>query len=208
MGMQEAAELADADSMSAAALQPDAVFRRDVTFVVLPQDLARLHGSLTTWFAEMPEVEVLVERRAAERSDRRRLRLGAPGGQERRQGDRRVTPWLRASATELGLELPWTLTKHADRIGCVRRSVPVRREDAALEADALFARAKAGDGEAREELRMRFHPWVHAMVAPVVGRRRALEVTDAIFDEAFAGADDGQALRPALTLARERVLAS
>lgn len=173
------------------------VFRRPVLFCVLPADLARHHDALAGYYEGTEGVEIVVERR---RADRRATDAGAPGGAERRSGDRRRARTM--SAAEACLDLPPALRRHADRIRCVWRSLPVRFQDAARESDVLFAAAVAGDEAAREELRLRHYHEVWDTLAATLPRRRVPDAADETFEDLFAG--DAGGFRATLSASRRR----
>ena len=159
------------------------IYRTSVMFCVLPMDLSRHVDGLQRYCADLEGIEIVVERRGVE--DRRRSSDGAPDGVERRVGDRRDAA-AGQSAAELDFELPRSLRRHAGRIICARRSVPVHFQDAAREADLLLA-ASGTDSDARDELRLRNYQRVYASLGHAMSSGpRKVVLTDAVFDDLFA----------------------
>lgn len=178
---------------------PARVFRRAVTFCVLPPDLAHLHRPIAERHADNPDFEVVVERRKA---DRRQTSVPPPGSEERRVRDRRASSLL-TTAADLDISLPRAARKHADRIVCVRRGVPLYDDESVQELDGIWARASAGDRDAREELRLRAFNLVHQRVIRTTPRKRSIEVTDKVF-EALLG--DGAPTDTSFDAALDRAL--
>jgi hypothetical protein len=175
--------------MSATMAAPERiVYRKSVMFCVLPAELGRHLGELTRYYEGSDSAEIVVERRDA--ADRRASNDGAPRGVERRVGERRDGAETRTAA-ELEMELPRSLRRHADRIVCTWRSIPVHFQEADREADALLAAADS-DGSARDELRLRYHARVYGNVSRhTLTRRGALDATDKVFDELFEHHESG-----------------
>lgn len=157
---------------------PDRVFRRAVTFCVLPPDLAHLHRPIAERHADNPDFEVVVERRKA---DRRQTSVPPPGSEDRRVRDRRANALL-TTAADLDVSLPRAARKHAEQIICVRRGVPLYDDESTQELDRIWERAAGGDHQAREELRLRAFNVVHQRVLRTTSRRHAIEATDQAFE--------------------------
>jgi hypothetical protein len=161
---------------------PSLIYRKSLTFYVLPADLGGHIDELRRHFADADAVEFVVDRR--DTGERRELPGDPPAGVERRAAQRRQAERTKTAA-EIGLDLPHSLRKHAERIICTWRSVPVHFPEAAREADRLLAAADS-NSSAREELRLLYHSWVYANVSCyTTTRRQALAVTDRVFDELF-----------------------
>jgi hypothetical protein len=165
------------------------VWRKPVMFCVLPADLGRHLGELRRYYEGVEDIDFVVERRSGQ--DRRQALGDPPPGIERRAGDRRA-PSFNVRAAAMELDLPRSLRRHAERVICTWRELPVHLHDADDEADHLWA-AASSDAHAREELWLRYHARVLSAVKRVVPERQALEVTEHVFDELFArsGRDSG-----------------
>jgi hypothetical protein len=167
------------------------IYRQSVMFVVLPTDLSGHLDELRRYCADLEGVEVLVERRAA--PDRRQSTEGAPGGTERRVGERRAGARRDPSddeasrtAADIDFALPRSLRRHAGRITCTWRALPVHFQDAAHEADLLLAAADS-DGDARDELRLRYYQRVYASLdRGMMSSHRKVLLADSVFDDLFA----------------------
>ncbi|MHB8690652.1 MAG: hypothetical protein ACYDHH_05345 [Solirubrobacteraceae bacterium] len=158
------------------------IYRKSLTFCVLPADLGRHIDELKRHYADAEGFEVVVERR--DNGERRELPGEPPAGVERRAAHRRQAERTKTAA-EVGFDLPRSLRKHADRIICTWRSVPVHFPEALHEADRLLADADS-DSSARDELRLLYHSWAYASVSCyTTTRRQTLAVTDRVFDELF-----------------------
>lgn len=168
------------------------VYRHAVVYCVVPSDLKSHYEELRRHLNSIPDVQVVVERRASGPSDRRGRGGQAPGGEDRRAGDRRQNV-PEATLADLGVYLPWALRRYAERIACVTRLVPVHMSDGAREADELLRSAAAGDLNAQQEMRLRYHQQVQGVLraSESVGRRRATEMTHIVFDELFAQEPQG-----------------
>lgn len=163
------------------------IYTRPVVYCIVPQDLAgRLLSLLDHWWARDPGVEVIAERRSA---NRRLDDLGAPDGSERRAGERRAVR-TRGTVADEGWDLPWGARRHADRLQIVLFDVPVHGRDAIRVERALIGRVRGGDGAAADQLYSRHFARVHGWATHRVGRRHAEEATQAIFDAAFARVGD------------------
>jgi hypothetical protein len=175
-------------SATAEAPRKDHVYRRTVTYCVVPRDLARLHEPLRQWFSHEPDIEVVIDRRD---SDRRRADVVLPEGMDRRTSERRARP-SESTAAALGMELPRVARRYADRLRLVARAVPVHHRDEAGDDRALTGALLAGDRRAADELRLRHHGHVHSQLAMIAGRRRAHDLTDDVFDAAIADVVAGE----------------
>lgn len=168
---------------SQTAAQQPIIYTRPVVYVVVPAEEAGLRGLLVEWFADDPGVEVIVERRSG--AGRRRSDLGAPGGADRRLGQRRVSPAQSDAAAE-GWSLPWAARRHAARLQLVLYDVPVHGRDAVRLERMLIDGVRGGDGAAADELYARHFDRMHGWAQQRAGAGRADELTQRIFDSAFA----------------------
>lgn len=165
---------------------PRIVYRKAVVYCVLPADLANLRDVIDHHLLGT-DVEVVVERRSG---DERRTGFGPDPATEQRTADRRCTAAV-PTAAAVGLDLPWQAWRHADRIHCVQRMVPVHRRDALDEARTLLTAATDGDRASREELRLRYGHQVHTQVRASVPRRHAPQAADRVFAQLFDRANTG-----------------
>lgn len=175
---------------------------RPVVYCLVPPELAdRLHEPLRRHFRDDPEVEVVVERRLAERrggrerrkasteakakgkakgkADRRRLRSAAG----RRGGERR------ASLVPIKApELPRRARAHADRLVFVQRLEPSTLDQEDRDTMRLVARAQAGDGNAFSVLYKRYFARVYGYLKTVVrDHHESEDLAQEVFTHVFAG---------------------
>ena len=164
-----------------------------MTYCLVPRDIAaRLHDPLRRFFAEDPRLEVVVERRGADRranierrdSEKespaeRRLIRNADG---RRIADRRATTMPAAAR-----DLPRKARPYAARLVFVERIEPT--SESLLDADSarLVTRFQAGDKEAFSELYMRYFERVFSYVRILFRERpdEAEDVTQQVFVKAM-----------------------
>jgi hypothetical protein len=177
-----------------------AVWRAPRLYLLVPRELAgRLHGPLRAFYAEDPDVEVIVDRRAQERrqeGERRAEEPSAPGLQERRQLVRRFAPRRAPQLVRTApVELPRSAWPYADRLTFVQRMEPVHRSGEQVEAVAALARAVAGDAAAYGEVYWLFYDRVFGRLRILVNDTRAAEeLADRTFSRAF---DEIATYRPA-----------
>lgn len=180
------------------------IYRKSVMFCVLPSDLSRHLNELQRYCADLDGVEVVVERRGA--ADRRQSIDGAASGAERRVGERREKD-ATSTAAEVNFDLPRSLRRHAGRITCTWRSVPVHFQDAAREADLLLAVADT-DSDARDELRLRYYQRVYANLSRgMTSSHRKVVLVESVFDDLFAH-HESNAFSREVTNATARVAAN
>lgn len=137
-----------------------------VIYCLIPADLAeKLHEPLRRYFADLPDVEVVVEQRRAERrcGDERRAAQRQRRGKERRRAKgplgRRIGE-RRADQVRLELgaapELPRRLRRYAEVIRFVERLRPSTEEAENREAARIVMRVQAGERGAFGELYVRY----------------------------------------------------
>jgi RNA polymerase sigma-70 factor (ECF subfamily) len=164
-----------------------------VLYCVIPRELApRLHDLLRRHFRDDPSVEVVVERRDADRrrGDRRvaegerkleRRRIRAVEG--RRVSDRRV-PVVGIEPPEL----PRRARVHAAELLFVERIEPSRQHAEDLETARLVTRIQAGDQEAFGDLYLRYFDRVYGYIRVAIGdRHEAEDLTQQVFERALGG---------------------
>lgn len=174
-----------------------AAIGRRVVYCLIPADLAdQLHELLREHYADLPDVDVVVEMRRAERREgterraaggkrprgkERRVADGAPNG--RRSGERRA----HQVPTE-PLPLPRRARRHAKRIAFVERVEPATlgRED--RDTARLVARFQAGDKEAFSGIYRRYYDRVYAYLKVAFrDSYEAEDVTQQVFIKVFKG---------------------
>jgi len=171
--------------------------QRTVLYCVLPAALApKLHDSLREHFAELPDVEVVVERRGRERragEGRRASDVGPISGPERRVirnpdgrrvADRRAP--VEPLAPEEAPELPRRARHYAEQLVWLRRAEPsgVQLEDA--DSARLVTRVQAGDSELFGTLYSRYFDRVYASLKLALrDPHEAEDATQEVFMRAF-----------------------
>lgn len=138
--------------------------RRRVVYCLVPSDLApKLHEALREHFIEEPDVQVVVERREADRrrvAERRVEEGEAPGDEERRAVEhpagRRVEERRAPQAAIEPLPLPRRARRYAERLRFVESHEPVGQRERDAEGTRLALRAQAGDPDAFSELYRRY----------------------------------------------------
>jgi RNA polymerase sigma-70 factor (ECF subfamily) len=138
-------------------------------YCVVPRELAaKLHEPLRRHFRDDRWVEVVVERRAADRrqeESRRRVEAEPPNGQERRQihnregrrvGERRA-PLIPVEMPPL----PRKARPYAERLMFLERLAHPSEHDEDLDTARLVTRIQAGDREGYAELYMRYFDRVY-----------------------------------------------
>lgn len=150
---------------------------RPVIYCIVPGELARkLHKPLREFFRTDPRVEVVVERRKAERrrwGDRRRLSVVQPSNRERRhvraERGRRVEDRRATAASAAPPELPAAALPYRNWITFLERLEPstLEREDA--DTARLIARLQAGDDSVFDLLYERYFNRVYSYLAVTLG---------------------------------------
>lgn len=138
-------------------------------YCIVPRGLAgQLHEVLRHHFADDAGVEVVVERRAAERrsGERRARGKGTPpqGLGERRRAGRRAGR-RRAATVEVEYPagaLPRRARRHRSQLQFVERARPAGEDAEDLDTARLVARIKAGEGELFETLYTRYFDRVYS----------------------------------------------
>jgi RNA polymerase sigma-70 factor (ECF subfamily) len=142
---------------------------RSIVYCVIPSALApKVHEPLRRHFRDDAGVEVVVERRSAERrtgADRRSGESATPEADRRRirnPSGRRVAD-RRAAAIGVPVpELPRRLRSYADRLVFVERVAPASEQLEDADTSRLVTRIQAGDREAFGELYLRYFDRVYA----------------------------------------------
>lgn len=161
---------------------------RSILYCVVPRDLVKLHDTLRRHYARDPAVEVVVERRSADRrgegerrsaesrrasAERRRIR--AHSG--RRIADRRVP-----SASVEAPPLPRRARPYAARIVFVERVLPSTQHAEDVDTARLVTRFQAGDPEIFGELYVRYFDRVYAYLVVALGNpHEAEDATQQVF---------------------------
>lgn len=157
-----------------------------ITYCLVPRELAgKLHEELREHFRGDPAIEVVVERRSAERrggADRR-----APGVDSRdRMSDRRRIPAVagrRAGERRAAQEpvdtppLPRRLRRHAGRLEFVRRMVPSGLYEEDLDTARIVGRVQAGDRDGFSEIYLRYFERVYGYLRVALASRHDAEDT-------------------------------
>lgn len=186
---------------------------------MVPAELApKLHEPLREHFAEEPGIEVVVERREAERRTgaERRGESGKPPttGERRRLRDtagRRITERRATQVPTKTPELPRQARRQADRILFVERIEPGEATEEDRDAARIVARVQAGDPNAFSVLYTRYFERVFAyMRVALRSREEAEDATQEVFVRAFAALPDFEPRRPfrswLFTIARNMAL--
>jgi RNA polymerase sigma-70 factor (ECF subfamily) len=150
-----------------------------VTYCIVPFDLASLHDALRRFYSDDPSVEVIVERRAAERrGHERRLASPAPAADERRRllgrAGRRVAE-QRAEVREGERPLPAVARAHAGRLRFVVRLEPSSVELEDISTTRIVVRYQSGDRDAFSALYMRYFDRVYAYMRVALGESQGAE---------------------------------
>jgi RNA polymerase sigma-70 factor (ECF subfamily) len=142
---------------------------QQVVFCLVPRELApQLHEPLRRHFLADTRIEVVVERRGAERRGRDRRHSGAPGEPAadrrtiRNQSGRRVGDRRALLVSLETFDLPRRARRYADRIVFVERLEPARQELEELDTARVVTRIQAGDLNAFELLYTRYFDRVYA----------------------------------------------
>jgi RNA polymerase sigma-70 factor (ECF subfamily) len=164
-------------------------------YVVVPRDLApKLHVLLRRHFRDEVDVEVVVERRTAERRrDERRAPDGlrAPSSERRRirnlQG-RRVADRRLALAGVVAPPLPRKAQPYADRLLFLERVAPTAEKQEDIDTARLVTRIQAGDREGYADLYLRYFDRVYGYLQVILrDRHDAEEVTQQVFVKVLEG---------------------
>jgi RNA polymerase sigma-70 factor (ECF subfamily) len=157
---------------------------RPITYCLVPYELSRdLHEYLREHFRSNPSVEVIVERRRADRregGDRRRTAAARPDGERRTiagQGGRRVAE-RRAALVEVEVpELPLALAAHRDKLRMVERLEPSSQAVEDFDSARLIVQIQGGDREAYATVYMRYFDRIYSYLR--LALRDAYEAEDA-----------------------------
>ena len=173
--------------------EPTGAEGRTLIYCVVPYDLAaRLHEPLREHFKGDPSVEVVVERRGAERRRLAERRAGNPAQVEERRrirnaAGRRVGP-RRAPAVAIDPRaLPRKARAHADRIAFLERVEPGEEHLADLDSARLVTRFQSGDQDAFGELYTRYFDRVYGYLRAVFrpDTHEVEDLTQQVFMRAF-----------------------
>jgi RNA polymerase sigma-70 factor (ECF subfamily) len=156
-------------------------------YCVVPRELApKLHDPLRRHFRDDPGVEVVVERRKAERrcDDRR-------GGEAERKADRRLirnATGRRVADRRVALvgvpapELPRRARAHAGEILFLERVVRTAEQDEDIDTARLVTRIQAGDSDGYAELYLRYFDRVYGYARMVLrDSHEAEDLTQQVF---------------------------
>jgi RNA polymerase sigma-70 factor (ECF subfamily) len=162
-------------------------------YCVIPRELApKLHETLRRHFADDPQVEVVVERRALDRRRRSDRRGGeAPERDEERRRIRNVTGRRVADRRVTVVEveppaLPRRARAHADRIQFVERAEPSTERAEDLDTARLVTRIQGGDREGFGDLYLRYFDRVYAYLNLALGDpHEAEDLTQQVFVKAL-----------------------
>jgi RNA polymerase sigma-70 factor (ECF subfamily) len=164
---------------------------RTIVYCVVPFALSwKLHEPLREHFAGDPSVEVVVERRGADRrrttDERRRADAAAPTDERRRihnAGGRRIGPRRAATMALDAPELPRRLRRYAADLTFVERVEPAEEHVADLDSARLVTRFQGGDPDAFGSLYLRYFDRVYAYLLVVFRNdpHEAEDVTQQVF---------------------------
>jgi RNA polymerase sigma-70 factor (ECF subfamily) len=153
-----------------------------VVYCLVPRDLAlKLHEQLRQHFAHDPTVEVIVERRDAERRGQAQRRVGAGAA---RKGDRRrirSVPGRRVAERRVSfvavdpLILPRRARTQAHRLTFVERIEPTAPQAEDEDTARLVTRIQSGDRDAFALLYMRYFDRVYSYLRVVLRDSQAAE---------------------------------
>ena len=138
-----------------------------IVYCVVPRDLApKLHELLRRHFASDPGVEVVVERRGADRrseADRRdEVLAGVPDRRRIRNLEGRRIGERRAAVVPVTVpRLPRKARLYADRLWFVERLVPSEKHSEDVDTARLVTRLQAGDKEIFGDLYLRYFDRVY-----------------------------------------------
>jgi RNA polymerase sigma-70 factor (ECF subfamily) len=180
---------------------------RPVVYCLVPRDLAAgLHELLRKHFRGDAAVEVVVERRAAERraGDDRRARRGArtasPTGAERRgiaaRAGRRAAERRAATGLVEAPQLPRRARAHAERLRFVERLEPTAQEAEDRDTARLVACVQAGERDAFGLLYMRYFDRVYSYLRLLLRDPHAAEdVAQQVFVKVLEAIDGYESRR-------------
>lgn len=162
-----------------------------MVYCVVPADLAdELHEPLRAFYSDDRQIEVIVERRAAERrqpEDRRRRKEGTwEGGVERRKlramSGRRVAERRATQVPTATPELPPIAAPYANRISFIERFEPSTAELEDADTAHLIERIQAGEASLFDQIYMRYFDRVYAYVRLALqARHEAEDLTQDVF---------------------------
>jgi RNA polymerase sigma-70 factor (ECF subfamily) len=176
-----------------------AQYRRTVVYCVVPSDLAaRLHEPLRRHFAGDAHVEVIVERRAAERrqaGERRATSSDSPPRRDRRHVEdpsgRRVADRRAALVVSESPPLPRKARPYADRLRFIERLALASDRAEDIDTRRLVARFQGGDRDVFAALYMRYFDRVYNYLRLILNDRLAAEdATQQVFVNALEGLPD------------------
>jgi RNA polymerase sigma-70 factor (ECF subfamily) len=160
---------------------------RRLVFCVIPQELAdELHDVLRHHFRKDPTVEVVVERRRADRraTERRHHDVDPPRGEDRRRiraaEGRRVGDRRAVSARVDAPPLPRRARHHAEQIAFVERIEPSTDQLEDRDTAHLVTRFQAGEPKVFATLYTRYFDRVYGYL--LVMLRNSTEAEDAVQD--------------------------
>jgi RNA polymerase sigma-70 factor (ECF subfamily) len=167
---------------------------RAMVYCLVPRDLAgRVHEGLRRFFADDSHVEVVVERRGADRRalGDRREDAGASAEAERRRirnaAGRRIADRRATLAPSSVPELPRKLRAHAERLVFVERIEPTTEKLRDIDSARLVTRFQAGDKEAFSELYLRYFERVFSYLRVLFrdDPHEAEDLTQQVFTKVF-----------------------
>jgi RNA polymerase sigma-70 factor (ECF subfamily) len=176
------------------AVTPDAMTRsrpRTIIYCVVPRDLAgELHEPLRRHWRDDASVEVIVDRRKAERRGvpRRRKTDAPPSGRERRHvrsaEGRRVADRRLARARVLPPPLPRKARPHKRRLAFVLRRLPSTQAAEDVDTARLVVEYQLGDRSALEDIYLRYFDRIYAYARVALrDPHTAEDVTQQVFTQ-------------------------
>lgn len=142
---------------------------RPIVYCLIPRDLApRLHEALRGHFRGDPTVEVIVERRGAQRRGASDRRTGEASSRapERRSirslGGRRVAERRATAVLSFAPDLPRRARQHGERLAFVECVEPTAQAAEDVDTARLITRIQAGDDDCFAMLYMRYFDRVYA----------------------------------------------
>lgn len=170
---------------------------RPVTYCILPRDLApKLHDTLRSHFRDVPDLEVIVERREQERrilGDRRVQREQLPPTRDaerraiRARAGRRVGERRRKLVPVETPALPRRARAYAERIAFVVRLEPTTERLEDLDTARVVARVQAGDRDAYSIIFSRYFDRVYGYLRVALkDHHEAEDATQEVFADVLA----------------------
>lgn len=167
---------------------------RSLTYCVIPRELAdQLHEPLRRHFRDDPTIEVIVERREADRrsgEDRRRKPVKERKAERRRvraATGRRVADRRALQAEVEPLPLPRRARRFAERIAFLRRREPPTQKREDRDTARLVARFQAGERDTFGTLYARYYDRIYGYMLVVLSRSHdAEDATQEVFANALA----------------------